>query len=66
MFPIYMYPRTGSFESRVLTDITDPTKKIVQPSTKIEPMVFPDAFSIDKKELEAITIHPEHQEKNNK
>jgi len=54
MFPIYMYPRTGTFESRVLTDITNPpSKKIEQ---KDEPMVFPDAFTMDKKELDSITI----------
>ncbi len=52
-----MYPRTGSFESRVLTDITQPIQ--VQPYTKIESIIFPDAFTLDKKELEVITIHPE-------
>ncbi len=55
-----MYPRTGSFESRVLTDITQPIK--VKPCTQIETIIFPDAFTLDKEELEVITIHPENNQ----
>lgn len=58
MFPIYMYPRTGSFESRVLRDITNPQEvnQFTNTEQKNEPLIFPDAFTIDKKELDAIVI----------
>jgi hypothetical protein len=49
-----MFPRTRSFESRVLTDITQSIK--VHGCTQIDSIIFPDAFTLDKKELEVITI----------
>ncbi len=57
MFPIYMYPRTGSFEKRVLCDITNPPPCTPFTNTqKIEPLTFPNAFTMDKNELDTIVI----------
>ena len=64
MFPLYMYPRKGTMDSRALREIKprDPcepynrynTSNTSNTNSSESPLVFPDAFSLTTNEIKEI------------